>query len=59
MLIWLTLMTALLFLPSLLLVNGAHEWTERALGFGARSIALVDEAAQSPCSCSPPCRCWR
>jgi BT1 family protein len=45
---WLTLMTALLFLPSLLLVNGAHEWTERALGFGARSIALIDEAAQSP-----------
>jgi hypothetical protein len=45
---WLTLMTAALFLPSLLLVNGAHEWTERTLGFGARSIALIDEAAQSP-----------
>ena len=25
---------ALLFLPSLLLVNGVHEWTERTLGFG-------------------------
>jgi hypothetical protein len=47
-LVWLTLMTGVLFLPSLLLVNGAHEWTERTLGFGARSIALVDEAAQSP-----------
>jgi BT1 family protein len=23
-------------------------WTERTLGFGARSIALIDEAAQSP-----------
>jgi hypothetical protein len=45
---WLTLMTALLFLPSLLLVNGAHEWTERVLGLGARSIALIDEAAQTP-----------
>jgi hypothetical protein len=45
---WLTLMTALLFLPSLLLVNGAHEWTEPALGLGARSIALIDEAAQTP-----------
>ena len=47
---WLTRLTALLFLPSLLLVNGAHEWTERALGFGARCIALIDEAAQSPLS---------
>jgi len=47
-LLWLTFMTALLFVPSLLLVNGAHEWTERVLGFGARSIALIDEAAQSP-----------
>ena len=37
-----------LFLPSLLLVNGVHEWTERVLGFGARTIALIDEAAQSP-----------
>jgi hypothetical protein len=47
-LLWLTLMTAVLFLPSLLLVNGAHAWTERVLGLGARSIALIDEAAQSP-----------
>ena len=47
-LVWLTLMTAVLFLPSLLLVNGVHQWTERVLGFGARSIALIDEAAQSP-----------
>jgi BT1 family protein len=47
-LVWLTLMTAVLFLPSLLLVNGVHEWTERTLGFGARSIALIDEAAQTP-----------
>lgn len=47
-LVWLTLMTAVLFLPSLLLVNGLHEWTERTLGLGARSIALIDEAAQTP-----------
>ena len=47
-LLWLTLMTAVLFFPSLLLVNGAHEWTARVLGFGARSIALIDETAQSP-----------
>ena len=47
-LLWLTFMTAVLFLPSLMLVNGVHQWTERVLGFGARSIALIDEAAQSP-----------
>jgi hypothetical protein len=44
----LTLITAALFLPSLLLVNGAHAWTQRVLGIGPRSIALIDEAAQSP-----------
>lgn len=47
-LLWLTALAAALFLPSLLLANGGHEWTERTLGFGARSIALIDEAAQSP-----------
>jgi hypothetical protein len=47
-LLWLTGMTAALFLPSLLLVNGVNVWTERVLGIGARSIALIDEAAQSP-----------
>jgi hypothetical protein len=47
-LLWLTLLAAVLFLPSLLLAHGGHEWTERTLGFGARSIALIDEAAQSP-----------
>ncbi len=47
-LLWLTFLAAFLFLPSLLLVNGAHVWTESVLGIGARSIALIDEAAQSP-----------
>ena len=47
-LIWLTFLATLLFLPSLLLANGGHAWTERVLGIGARSIALIDEAAQSP-----------
>jgi hypothetical protein len=47
-LLWLTFLAALLFVPSFLLANGAHEWTERVLGIGARSIALIDEAAQSP-----------
>jgi hypothetical protein len=37
--------TVLLWLTA---VAAIHEWTERTLGFGARSIALIDEAAQSP-----------
>lgn len=44
----LTLAGAALSLPDLSLVFGLHEWTERAFGFGARTIALVDTAAQSP-----------
>ena len=32
----------------LILVTGAYEWTERVFGLGARSIALIDAAAQSP-----------
>ncbi|HJU32490.1 MAG TPA: hypothetical protein VJ740_13585 [Hyphomicrobiaceae bacterium] len=47
-LLWLTGLAAILFLPSLLLAHGVQEWTERAWGIGARSIALIDEAAQSP-----------
>jgi hypothetical protein len=48
LLLALTFIAAILWLPSLLIVNGAHVWTQANLGFGARSIALVDEAAQSP-----------
>lgn len=44
----LTLAGAALSLPDLSLVFGLHEWTERTFGFGARTIALVDTAAQSP-----------
>jgi hypothetical protein len=29
-------------------VMGTYEWTERVLGIGARGIALIDAAAQSP-----------
>ena len=48
LLLALTLIAAVLWLPSLMIVNGMHLWTETHLGIGARSIALVDEAAQSP-----------
>ena len=29
-------------------MSGAYEWTDRVFGIGARSIALIDAAAQSP-----------
>lgn len=46
--LWLSLLAAVLWVPSLMLVNGVHQWTEAVLGLGPRSIALIDEAAQSP-----------
>jgi MFS family permease len=47
-LLWLTLFGGVLAIPNLILVTGAYEWTDRVLGMGARSIALIDAAAQSP-----------
>jgi MFS family permease len=47
-LLWLTLVGTCLSLPTLALVFGWHSWTEQWLGFGARSIAIVDAAAASP-----------
>jgi hypothetical protein len=47
-LLWLTVATGILSLPSLGLTFGLHEWTERMVGFGARTIAIVDTAASSP-----------
>jgi MFS family permease len=47
-LLWLTLLGSALSIPNLLLVFGAHEYTEQAFGIGARTIALVDTAAESP-----------
>ena len=47
-LLWLTIATLALSLPSLGLTLGLHEWTERMFGFGARTIAIVDTAASSP-----------
>lgn len=47
-LLWLTLLGALLSIPTLLLVFGAHEWTSQALGIGPRTIAVIDAAAVSP-----------
>jgi hypothetical protein len=47
-LIWLTVVTTVLSLPSLGLTMGLSQWTERVFGFGARTIAIIDTAAASP-----------
>jgi hypothetical protein len=47
-LLWLTVVTTLLSLPSLGLTLGLSDWTERVFGFGARTIAIIDTAAASP-----------
>jgi MFS family permease len=47
-LLWLTVLTTILSLPSLGLTLGLSEWTERVFGFGARTIAIIDTATASP-----------
>jgi MFS family permease len=47
-LLWLTVITTLLSLPSLALTLDISDWTERVFGFGARTIAIIDTAAASP-----------
>lgn len=47
-LFWLTVITTVLWLPTLLLIHGGHLWTQTHLGFGAREIAILDAAAASP-----------
>ena len=45
---FLTLISFSLSLPILGLYHGLHEWTQLHLGFGARTIALLDTALLSP-----------
>jgi len=47
-LFWLTLIGAVLSLPNVVLVYELHHWTERVLGFGARTIAMIDTTVESP-----------
>ncbi|WP_249166640.1 hypothetical protein [Bradyrhizobium sp. JYMT SZCCT0428] len=47
-LFWLAVAGATLSLPNIGLFFGLHQWTEAKLGFGARSIAVIDAAAASP-----------
>ncbi|MCC6887152.1 MAG: hypothetical protein IT536_01230 [Hyphomicrobiales bacterium] len=47
-LFWIAVVGSILSLPSVGLVYGLHEWTERMFGFGARTIAIVDTVTTSP-----------
>lgn len=47
-LFWITVLGTMLSLPNVGLYYGLHNWTEAHLGFGARSIAIVDAATSSP-----------
>ncbi|MFQ5626929.1 MAG: hypothetical protein ACE5FM_09790 [Methyloligellaceae bacterium] len=47
-LLWLTVIYTLLSLPNVALVYRLDEWTNEMFGFGARTIALIDTAAESP-----------
>ena len=47
-LFWLAVVGFVLSIPNIALFYGLHEWTEEQFGFGARSIALIDAAANSP-----------
>ncbi|WP_372616819.1 hypothetical protein [Falsiroseomonas sp.] len=45
---WLAVLGALFSLPTIGMLFGLHEWTEAHLGFGARTIGLVDTALSAP-----------
>jgi hypothetical protein len=47
-LFWLAVAGTILSLPNIGLFYGLHHWTETTLGFGARTIAMVDAATASP-----------
>ncbi len=47
-LLWLTVLYTILSLPNVALVYRLDEWTQAMFGFGARTIALIDTAAESP-----------
>ena len=47
-LFWLAVLGTILSLPNVGLFYGLHEWTEQHFGFGARTIAIIDAATESP-----------
>ena len=46
--IFLSLYSTVMMMPFIGMYYGLHEWTEVHLGFGARTIALIDTMADSP-----------
>jgi len=45
---WLTILGAVFSLPTIAMLFGFHHWTEAHLGFGARTIGLVDTVLSAP-----------
>jgi BT1 family len=45
---WLAVLGAVLTLPTIGMLFGLHHWTEATLGFGARTIGLVDAVLSAP-----------
>jgi hypothetical protein len=45
---WLTILGALFSLPTIAMLFGFHHWTEAHLGFGARTLGLVDTVLSAP-----------
>jgi hypothetical protein len=45
---WLTILGSLFSLPTIGMLFGLHHWTEAHLGFGARTLGLVDTALSAP-----------
>jgi len=46
--VFLSVYNAVMILPFIGMYHGLHHWTEVALGFGARTIAIIDTMADSP-----------
>jgi len=46
--VFLSIYNAVMMLPFIGMYNGLHLWTEAHLGFGARTIAIIDTMADSP-----------
>ena len=48
LMLWLTILGAVLAIPNIILVNEWYQWTAETMGVGPRQIAILDAAAQSP-----------
>jgi hydroxymethylglutaryl-CoA lyase len=46
--VFLSVYNAVMMLPFIGMYHGLHHWTEAHLGFGARTIAIIDTMADSP-----------